>query len=135
MRERRRTLRLNHVELWQPVDQAKTQQLIEPLAKRRAVPQVSARHDDMIRNSPGALLDQLEGDRLLSFHAERIDRVRDVDRGIVAQFFDQPHAVVEIPVKLTDSSTVIHRLRKLRGGDLSARDENGGLQSGARGIS
>src|ERR1700676_5571687 len=108
MGERRRTLRLNHVELWQPVDQAKTQQLIESLAKRRAVPQVSARHYDMIGNWPGALLEQLEGVRLLSFHAERIDRVRDVDRGIVAQFLNQPHAVVEIPVELTDSSAVFH---------------------------
>ena len=119
---------MNHAEFGNAVDQAQRQQLAESLAERGAVAQISSRHDDVVRNTPAALFHQLKGDRLLPLDAKWVDRVRDVDRRIVADFLNQAHAIVEVAVDLANQRAVVHALREFGGGDLSARHKDRALQ-------
>src|SRR6266446_8879807 len=65
--ERRRSVSLNHLQPRQAINHAKLKQLLETFTERRAVAEITTRHDDMIRNLPRALLQEFGGYRLLAF--------------------------------------------------------------------
>ena len=79
-----------------PIDQTKLVQLVERLAERARIAEVSAGTDDPIGRLPAERFQHAKHDRLLPFQAERIDAVDQIDAQPPADFLDAGHGVVEI---------------------------------------
>ena len=124
--ERIRAARLDGGEARHPVDPAGGKRLAQRLAERARVAEVAGGDDDPVGGLPLQVLQQLPDDRLLSFDAEGIDRVDQIDAEAVASRADELHGRVEIAAHLQHESAVGEGLGELAGGDLAARHEDNG---------
>ena len=78
--------------------------------------------------------DDFEGGGLLALQAVGVDGVDDGDRGVVGDFLDQAHAVVEVALDLDDDGAVHHGLGEFAHGDFTVGDEDEGGDAGAGGV-
>ncbi len=65
------------------VDEPELFELHQRLAVRGAVPEVSSRHDDPVRDLPVELIEKLHHDRFLAFQPKRVNRVHQVEPGLL----------------------------------------------------
>jgi hypothetical protein len=91
---------LDDADLRHAVDKAKMHHLGEALAQRGAVGQIAARNDDVVRNLPLSLLQDLESWRLLALKPVGIDRVQEVDRSALDDLGEHANAAVEVGAEL-----------------------------------
>mmetsp|Transcript_3793 Transcript_3793/g.14582 ORF Transcript_3793/g.14582 Transcript_3793/m.14582 type:complete len:277 (-) Transcript_3793:783-1613(-) len=119
-----RCLRNDHAR--QSVDETKVLAHLEPLEESVDIAEVATRDDDVIRNFPVELLADFNRRRLLTFEAQRVQRVRQVDRKFRGDFANETHASVKIGVNRKHKRAVGDRLDKLCNRDLVCRKEDYG---------
>jgi hypothetical protein len=104
--------------------------LSERLAEGRRVPQIAAGHHHPVRRPPVALIHHFQHDGLLSFDAERVDRIQQVNAQPVRQAPHQRQNLVEIGFHLQRPRAVFQRLCQLAVGDIAVGNEDHRLQPG-----
>ena len=105
-------------------DEAERLHHVEARAKRAHVSEISAWDDDDVGHRPVELLHDLDADGLLSFEAQAVHRVREVDALLDRQPLHDRHAAVEIGIERQHERAVRERLHKLRCRDFAARQND-----------
>jgi hypothetical protein len=81
------------------------------------------------------LLRDLDRDGLLSFEAQAVDGIREVDAFVNRQALDHCHAAVEVGVDREHGRAARERLHELRRRDLAARQHDDRRDAGCRRVS
>ena len=106
----------------------------QSLAQRRDVAEIATGDDDHVRRLPIELLDDLDADGLLALDPKRIHRVGQVERRVLGDLLDQPHAAVEVGVQVEHQRAVGDGLDQLGDGNLSPRQQHDRLDAGGGAI-
>ena len=112
-------------------DEAPIVQFLDGFAEGGAVAEVSPRHHHPVGHFPVALAQHLDDDGLLPFQPEGVDRIQQVDVGLLGDFLHQLHGFVEVSLQLQGQGSVVQALGQLSESDLLVRDEDHGLHAGA----
>ena len=105
-------------------DESELQHHVEAGGDGADVAEIAAGEDDDIRDLPVELLHDLERQRLLTFEAEAVHRVGEVDAFFGGQALNDRHAAVEVGVEREDERAVCQRLHELRRRDASPRQDH-----------
>jgi hypothetical protein len=117
-----------------PTDEPEVVHHLETGEQCRGVAEVAARNDDPVRHFPVELLHDLYGHGLLSFDAQRVHRVGEIDEAFHGEALNDRHAAVEVRVETEDERAVGERLHQLTSRDLSARKEHDDGQTRRRAV-
>src|SRR6266566_336724 len=98
--------RLNRDDTREAVDQAKSMRTQQAHAQRRGVAKVACREHNPVRDMPGELLQQLEGERLLPEDAEGVERIEQVNALVQAHALDIGHRPVKIACDLANLGVI-----------------------------
>ena len=105
------------------VDEAHGLAVFEALGESAHVTEVTARDNHGVRNGPAEFLADFRRNRLLTFDAEAVHGVREVDAVVLRDFLNDLHATVKVGVEREHDATVRNRLDKLSGTRLAGREE------------
>ena len=132
--ERIRAVRLDDGKLRQARDQFKIAHFDQRLANRRAVSEIAAGDDDVVRRLPRELLHEFDGGGFLAFDAIRIHRIQQIDRFLADEVVEDADASIEIGAELAGEGAVVERLRKFAPGNLAFRNQHQAAHVAARRI-
>ena len=122
--ERVRVRGLGAGDAWEPVDQSQLAHHQQTFAQGAHVAQVSCGNDDPVWDLPVELLDNLDADRLLSLHAQRIHRVGQVDGLVGGHLLHDAHAAIKVGIQRQNQSAVGQGLDQLGCGDLAPGEKD-----------
>ena len=121
---------LCHDDARDAVDEAHGLAIFETLRKSRNVTEVTAWDNHGVRDAPAEFLTDFRGDGLLTFHAEAVHGVGEVNAVVLRDFLDNLHAAVEVGIEGEHDASVTDRLDELSGTCLAGREEHDGGDAG-----
>ena len=121
---------LCHDDARDAVDEAHGLAILETLRESGYVTEVSARDNHSVRDAPAEFLTDFRGDGLLTFHAEAVHGVGEVNAVVLRDFLDNLHATVEVGIEGEHDASVTDRLDELCGTCLASREEHDGGDAG-----